>query len=615
MIISNISIKVSANIIHMTDQGFSMGNAGRKVENRMDTSLQDQRVIQDNKIIQKWLTDTSCSFFELAGGQKGSVYRYQISPRSSDESIVPGDIVLIQQYYIDKNAQRHAENKKCLFYNSHNDAITKIVLLNERMYSDEELGIKSSKIVQVVTGKRLSYKDAMDHVSHNEINGYIILSNTDIFFDRSVTNVMRSGLATTRKMFCQLRFEYDGDTDLRKCRIFGPRPDSQDTWIWHSNMKTTKAQRKILDIPLGTRGCDNKLAYLFNLLGFICHNEPHLIKTYHYHKSQIRNYSADSKKAELPYYAIFPVLDKTDTFDAHHSFDIVRENSNLREYVSEKMSNGKPFIIPRIAGVENNLAMMGVISIQDGKVSPEFAGLLGKILPTMKKHAGIQISNTQSMCDYSQRYMSAFHKCEKYFWWEPWGNVVCGGIAQSFDFVTTNFQKPKFDALALDVFHSIACNPWTLALKGKRVLIVSPFADSFKDKVDTREKIYGIDLFPECTLSFIKPPQTQGDTPSREFDVELKEFVVELEKIKDTFDIALCSCGGYGNLVCSELFDMGKSAIYVGGVLQMYFGVYGARWLRERPDAMRLYMNEYWSRPNVEEKPTGFKTIEDSCYW
>ena len=115
------------------------------------------------------------------------------------------------------------ENKKCLFYNSHNDAITKIVLLNERMYSDEELGIKSSKIVQVVTGKRLSYKDAMDHVSHNEINGYIILANTDIFFDRSVTNVMRSGLATTRKMFCQLRFEYDGDTDLAQMSDIRPQ--------------------------------------------------------------------------------------------------------------------------------------------------------------------------------------------------------------------------------------------------------------------------------------------------------------------------------------------------------------------------------------------------------
>jgi hypothetical protein len=598
----------------MSNNGFSLGNTGSRTDNKINTAIQNQRIVQDNNTIQDWLKNTSRSFFELAGGQKGSIYRYQISPQSNDEAIVPGDIVLFQQYYIDSNAERHAENKKCLFYNSHNKSITKIILLNERLYSDEELGVKSSKIIQVVTGKRLSYKDAFEHAASHNIEGYLILANTDIFFDGSVSNVMRSGLSTTRKMFCQLRFEYDGNTDLRNCRIFGPRPDSQDTWIWHSNMKTSKAQRKILDIPLGTQGCDNKLVYLFNLLGFICHNEPHLIKTYHYHKSQIRNYNNDSKRATLPYYAIFPCLDKTDIADTHHSFDIVRENDNLRKYVSEKMSDGKPFIIPRIAGVENNLAMMGVISIQNGKVEPQFVELINGILPTMKKHTGIQISNIQSMCNYSQRYMTAFHKCEKYFWWEPWGNVV-RPIAQSFDFVTTNFQKPKFDAMALDIFHSISTNPWTLALRGKRVLIISPFADSFKEKVDIREKIYGIDLFPDCELSFIKPPQTQGANPSEEFDVELKRFVGELEKIKDTFDIALCSCGGYGNLVCSELFDMGKSAIYVGGVLQMYFGVYGARWLRERPDAMRLYMNKYWSRPKEAEKPSGFKGIEDSCYW
>ena len=232
----------------------------------------------------------------------------------------------------------------------------------------------------------------------------------------------------------------------------------------------------------------------------------------------------------------------------------------------------------------------------------------------MKRHAGIKISGFQSALKYSKMYMSAFYKCNRYFWWEPWGNVGAG-IPYSSDFVTTNFKKPRFDALALDIFDNIAREPWTLALKGKRVLIISPFAESFKEKVEVRTEIYGIDLFPDCELSFIKPPQTQGDNPSDEFDVELRRFVDELEKIKDTFDVALCSCGGYGNLVCSELFDMGKSAIYIGGVLQMYFGIYGERWLKERPDIMKLYMNEHWSRPKEEEKPSGFEKVEDSCYW
>ena len=89
----------------------------------------------------------------------------------------------------------------------------------------------------------------------------------------------------------------------------------------------------------------------------------------------------------------------------------------------------------------------------------------------------------------------------------------------------------------------------------------------------------------------------------------------EIEKIKDTFDIALCSCGGYGNLVCAELYKLDKSAIYVGGVLQMFFGIYGNRWLTERPDVLRLFMNQHWSRPSETEKPQGHNLIENGCYW
>ena len=83
-----------------------------------------------------------------------------------------------------------------------------------------------------------------------------------------------------------------------------------------------------------------------------------------------------------------------------------------------------------------------------------------------------------------------------------------------------------------------------------------------------------------------------------------------------SFDVALCSCGGYGNPVCSFIYSqLGKSAIYVGGVLQMYFGIYGARWLRERKDVLLLFMNEHWSRPSEAERPISSQSIENNCYW
>ena len=58
-----------------------------------------------------------------------------------------------------------------------------------------------------------------------------------------------------------------------------------------------------------------------------------------------------------------------------------------------------------------------------------------------------------------------------------------------------------------------------------------------------------------------------------------------------------------------------KSAIYVGGVLQMYFGVLGNRWLIERKEIVKLYCNEFWVRPKESERPKQFEMIENACYW
>ncbi len=68
-------------------------------------------------------------------------------------------------------------------------------------------------------------------------------------------------------------------------------------------------------------------------------------------------------------------------------------------------------------------------------------------------------------------------------------------------------------------------------------------------------------------------------------------------------------------MVVNKIYEMGKSAIYIGGVLQMYFGIYGMRWMRERKEVMQLYFNKYWSRPKEMERPKGYKDVEASAYW
>jgi hypothetical protein len=599
-------------------------------ENKQTLSLPPQVkewYIYDKKLTE-WLSNPSQVYQEICTVDDkcfSSHYWHTISPKLKLKNLKESDtndtgndknehIFLLNQFYIDGDENRQKEIRKCLMLNVHNKSIDKIYLLNERIYSEEELGIQSDKIIQVNIEKRLQYNDIFDFVEKENLDGYIVLSNSDIFFDKSLENLNQTNFKETKSVFTLLRHEYDEKTSLKNCELFGPRSDSQDTWIFHSNQIPLKEQRKVFKINLGVPSCDNKIIYLWNILGYQCHNEPKFIKCYHYHLIQKRNYDMNTERTIRPWCAIQPKLNSSDVPD-NHSYHIISESDNLFQYISKKLEHQQHFIIPRIGGIENNYAQIGAVTNQQKQLHDSHKQYIEKTSQVMKYNAGILIPDMNSIIAYSHLYLEAFHKSDLYLDWEPWGDVY-KYIQASHDFVTINFsQQKRVWAFALDIFHNIYSTPWTHALKGKRLLIISPFIKSFKKQIKHREKIYGIDLFPECEFVFLKPPQTQGNCESREFTKELAEFVQEIEDIKDDFDIALCACGGYGNLVCSKIYDMNKSSIYVGGVLQMYFGIYGERWLRERKDVMNLFLNEYWTRPLDEEKPAGHEQIEGNCYW
>ena len=524
-----------------------------------------------------------------------------------------GHINVIMQFYIDNNNARQLEIQQCLFLNCNNNSIDKIYLLNERYYTDDELGIISNKIIQINIDKRLSFECIFNSIQEYNIDGYIIISNSDIFFDKSIENVKICDFEN-KNILALCRYEYDGFSSLKECKLFdNGRPDSQDVWILKSNINIDIKYRNIFNFNMGYPGCDNKILYLFQILGYNCYNEAQLIKTFHNHNENIRNYN-NSHKLPPPYCGLFPNIDTIEPHKKLLSFNFSQEAENLSDYIQEKIANSKPFIIPRIAGIENQIAFIAILLKQNNTTLIPKNNTMNKLIATLKNNAGIKISTIPNLFKYGKMYMRAFEVSDIYLTWALWSNVA-RPIFDSLKFMYINIIKPKICANTLNIYNNIQGRIWTKELAGKRLLIISPFIESFKDKINIRERIYGIDLFPNCEFIFLKPPQTQGSNLSDEFDEELARFIHKIDQIKDTFDIALVSCGGYGNLVCLEIFNMHKSAIYVGGVLQMYFGVYGNRWEKECPDIMRIYKNEYWTRPSEEEKPIGHNTIENSCYW
>lgn len=549
---------------------------------------------------------------------------FTVSEETNVQSNSNNDTInIFCQYFIHPNKERQLEITTCLKNNVKNKYIKKIYLLNERIYTDEELDISSNKIIQVDVKHRLQFKDVFEYIHSNDVKGYNIIVNSDIFFKKNIKNLFKSDIHINKKMYALLRYEYNV-LDPEKTYLFGPRGDSQDTWIIHSNFNIGKKECKIFNFEFGKPGCDNKMTYLMSVLGYEILNDPTFIRSYHIHETNIRNYTSVDA-IPPPYEMVFP----------KKHFDILKiENPNLEmyynpkynhkisnntlfNYISKKIQNNQHFIIPRVAGIETQFAIYSMLLLM-----PEYKDQYSKIhnffenyKNQFKTNAGIKASSNVSIQKYSKLFLDAFASCELYGSWAPF-DCVYQAIHDAHDILNNLFKdKETIYSEVFDIYHYIYNRPWTLALEGKRVLIISSFEESIKEKINIRKDIFGIDLFPNCEIITIRPPQTQGDEESQEFDIELDKFRQKLDEIKDKYDIALVSCGGYGNLVCSHIYKSGKSAIYIGGVLQMYWGILGSRWFKDRPDIIRLFLNKSWTRPKDSEKPKNHQNIEKSCYW
>lgn len=511
------------------------------------------------------------------------------------------NIILITQFYISTHESRQKEILKCLKLNLNNNLIDKIYLLNERIYTEDEMKISSnsnkSKINQINIKSRLKYSDVFEIIDRENIKGYILLSNSDIFFDITLLNLYKSGLHNTKKIYNQLRFEYT-NKDLNKCLIFGPRGDSQDCWIFHSNYNIKDKNLKIFNFNLGIPGCDNHVSYIFAILGFQLHNEPYFIKSYHHHTTAIRSYNNSTIPAIKPWLKIMPIVHEhiKNWISPNQNiwrFSYSGENNKLKEYIKYKINNRKNFILPIIDGIENNFAGLGTC-IKNNSINNYQVDFINKNIGSMKYNTGINLSSRESIVKYSDLYLSAFNNCDTYFEHAKW-SIEYKNICSSNDFINSKFKtKTRFWIQTLEIYNNIYNDPWTIALKSKNLLIISPFIEHIKEKILISTEIYGVDLFPECKFVFLESPKTYGNYPSNDFELEIKNFMIRVNDIKNDFDIALCSCGGFGNLICNEIFKLGKSAICVGSVLPLYFGIYNNRYMKERPDIFRLFMNKNW---------------------
>ena len=199
-----------------------------------------------------------------------------------------------------------------------------------------------------------------------------------------------------------------------------------------------------------------------------------------------------------------------------------------------------------------------------------------------------------------------------------------GSIINEQNFFIEKYNLSKIHSRALEPFYIVNENenekPWTHYLKNKKVLIINPFVESFKKQLKNKFQIFKDPdkkiFLDDQEFIFYKSYQTTAGNYIHENWYETYNIMCNDIKNLD-FDIALLGCGGYGLPLCNFIkMDMNKSAIYIGGGLQLLFGVMGKRW-ENRDDWKKIIKDNdtKFIRPTGDEIIKNKHMIEGGCYW
>lgn len=279
----------------------------------------------------------------------------------------------------------------------------------------------------------------------------------------------------------------------------------------------------------------------------------------------------------------------------------ILKNIDANELIRKNIEKGSPFLVARFGDGE----LRTTIYYLNRQLSSKRKEYPQYIKNAICKNAGF-FPDSENMIDRFGQVM--IESCKKVDILAVWFNLLE-------DYVYRRFGPSDGQCIYLKALEPFWFEkPWSSALKGKKVLVVHPFADTIQAQYKKREKLFkDPDVLPNFELISLKAVQSIGGE-CKDFSTwfEALEWMYQ-EAMKKDFDIAIVGCGAYGLPLAAKIRSAGKMVIHMGGATQLLFGIKGARW-DVRPDYVSLY-NEAWCRPGIGETPKTASQVEGGCYW
>jgi len=285
--------------------------------------------------------------------------------------------------------------------------------------------------------------------------------------------------------------------------------------------------------------------------------------------------------------------------------------SNLKDSnrkISELINGNKPFSLVRLGvGAEHDIVFEYLLS---NKINKKFFNIGVNLNGIYDTTSNIKIF--ELFCKMTDQSIGSADMMASF--------INFQSMISKQNFFSQKYNLPQIHSRSLEPFYVMMEGeiPWTHHLKGKKVLIINPFVDTFQKQLANKFQIFKDKkiFLDDQEFVFYKSYQTiAGNHIHKNWLETFTIMCKDIEKLD--FDVALLGCGGYGLPLCDFIkTKLNKSAIYVGGGLQLLFGVMGRRWENNEMWRKIIYENNSkFIRPSADENCSNNYTIEGGCYW
>jgi len=290
------------------------------------------------------------------------------------------------------------------------------------------------------------------------------------------------------------------------------------------------------------------------------------------------------------------------------SFDMKLSGFNsLQNLIKERFKENKPFFIARVSGAESR--EMGY-SLEN-KIQ-----MINR--DTLRFHAGICIIDDEDWKEYVEMTMQAFRDCDYLAIWDAQCYLQCPELYQ---YIKREYPHLKtIPAHSLEPYHFMETPNYIFPtlFVNKKILIITSHANSVLHQLTHIHNIFSpYSLFPDPNNILVYKCTIQNGLNSDGYSWKGHYLKMCIDISKFDFDVAFIGCGGFSNILGHYIFNtLHKSALYIGGPIQLYFGILGNRWVTDSNITKWIHKNgNDWIRPLPQDTPSHPLAVEHGCYW